>query len=136
MCLPISSVIVRTIVGQLLLDAGVHGLAHARRQVVPELRVLALHDPLDHVADVAARGRDDVLGDLLGVELLVEVAGVPSLAIPLSTAIEPIFAAREGTIPCQPRPPCMSPGICWILRGSTLASARRPGTLTPAKRTG
>ena len=42
--------------GELLLDPGVDRLAHPRRQVVPELGVLALHDPLDHVADV-------VLGD-------------------------------------------------------------------------
>ena len=37
--------------------------------------------------------------------------GVPILAIPLSTARLPIFAAREGTIPCQPIPPTITPGI-------------------------
>ncbi len=30
----------------------------------------------------------------------------------------------------------MTPGICWMRRGSTLASGARPGTLIPAKRTG
>ncbi len=83
MLVPISSVIVRTISRQLLLDAGVDGRAHARRQVVPELRVLALHDPLDHVVDVAAGRREDLLGDRLGVELLVEVAGAAELRDPL-----------------------------------------------------
>jgi hypothetical protein len=81
--------------------------------------------------DLAAGGLEDLCGDRLGVELAIEVA-----EIPLSTAIEPIFAAREGTIPCQPRPPWPRPGICWMRRGITLASGARPGTLTPAKRTG
>ena len=67
---------------QLLLDAGVDGGAHARRQVVPELRALALHDPLDHVVDLAAGGREDLLGDRLGVELAVEVAGAAELREP------------------------------------------------------
>ena len=45
--------------GSCSLDPLVDGLAHPRRQVVPELRVLAFHDPLDDVVDVAAgRGRD------------------------------------------------------------------------------
>ncbi len=37
--------------------------------------------------------------------------GVPSLAMPLSTARLPIFAARDGMMPCQPIPPTMIPGI-------------------------
>ena len=41
--------------------------------------------------------------------------GVPNLAMPTSTARLPIFAAREGTIPCQPIPPTMMPGIWRIL---------------------
>ena len=48
--------------------------------------------------------------------------GVPSLAIPTSTARLPIFAEREGTIPCQPIPPTISPGICCRRRGRNLAS--------------
>jgi hypothetical protein len=40
---------------------------------------------------------------------------VPSFAIPLSTARLPICAARGGTIPCQPMPPTMIPGI-WRSR--------------------
>jgi hypothetical protein len=86
--------------------------------------------------DLAAGRREDLLGDRLGVELAVEVAGAAELRDPLSTAIEPIFAAREGTIPCQPSPPCPSPGICWMRRGITLTSGAKPGTLIPAKRTG
>ena len=82
------------------------------------------------------RGDEDLLGDLLGLELLVEVAGLPTFAIPLSTAIEPIFAARDGMIPCQPTPPCITPGICWIRRGSTRASGRSPGTRTPLNSSG
>ena len=56
--------------------------------------------------------------------------------MPLSTAIEPIFAARDGMIPCQPMPPCMIPGISWTLRGRTPASVASPGTRTPLKRSG
>ena len=48
----------------------------------------------------------------------------------------PIFAAREGMIPCQPTPPTMIPGICWIRRGRICEMARRPGIRNPAKRTG
>jgi hypothetical protein len=103
---------------------------------MPELRALPLHDPLDHVVDLATGRLEDLLGDRLGVELAVEVAGAAELRESLSTAIEPIFAAREGTMPCQPRPPWPSPGICWMRRGITLARGARPGTLIPAKRTG
>ena len=48
----------------------------------------------------------------------------------------PIFAARAGTMPCQPMPPWRNPGTSWILRGSTRESWRMPGTVTPWKRTG
>ena len=48
----------------------------------------------------------------------------------------PIFAAREGMIPCQPRPPFMIPGICWTLRGSSLAGGARPGSGKPRNLTG
>jgi hypothetical protein len=41
--------------------------------------MLALHDPLDRIAHVAADAREDVLGHLLGVELLVEVARAADL---------------------------------------------------------
>jgi hypothetical protein len=54
----------------------------------------------------------------------------------LSTAIEPIFAARKGMIPCQPTPPCITPGICWIRRGSTWASDRSPGSRKPLNSSG
>ncbi len=54
----------------------------------------------------------------------------------LSTAIEPILAARAGTMPCHPMPPWRTPGTSWILRGSSVASSRKPGTVTPWKRTG
>ena len=47
--------------------------------------------------------------------------------MPLSTAMLPIFAAREGMIPCQPMPPIITPGICWIRRGKTLREARQAG---------
>jgi len=46
-----------------------------------------------------------------GPSCLKNSLGVPSLAIPLSTARLPIFAARDGTIPCHPMPPIISPGI-------------------------
>ena len=61
---------------------------------------------------------------------------LPILAIPLSTARLPILAAREGTIPCQPTPPCIIPGISWTLRGAMLTRVARPGTRHPRKRTG
>src|SRR5690349_11085090 len=48
----------------------------------------------------------------------------------------PILAARAGTIPCQPTPPCRKPGTSWSLRGSTRESCLRPGTLNPWNRTG
>ena len=48
----------------------------------------------------------------------------------------PILAARAGTMPCQPMPPCRTPGTSWILRGRTVASSFMPGTLTPWKRSG
>ena len=54
----------------------------------------------------------------------------------MSTAIDPIFAARAGMIPCHPRPPCITPGTSCSLRGSTEESSRRPGKVTPWKRTG
>ena len=78
---------------QLLLRPGRGPPRGPRRQVVPELRVLALHDPLDHVADVAAGGGEDVLGDRLGVELAVEVAG----------------RCRASRSPCRPRSSPSSP---------------------------
>ena len=46
-----------TISGSCSLDARVDGLADPRRQVVPELRVLALHDPLDHARGCRAGRR-------------------------------------------------------------------------------
>src|SRR5262249_36126513 len=55
-------------VRELLLDARVDRLAHARGQVTPQPRVLAPHDPLDHLADVAAGGGGHVLGDRLRSE--------------------------------------------------------------------
>ena len=48
----------------------------------------------------------------------------------------PIFAARAGTIPCQPIPPCMIPGTSWSLRGSSVESSYRPGTVRPWNWTG
>src|SRR2546430_1125511 len=39
----------------------------------------------------------------------------------------PIFAAREGMIPCQPTPPTMIPGICWIRRATGLRHSRPTG---------
>ena len=124
-------------VGQLLLDPLVDRLAHPRRQVVPQLRVLALHDPLDQVADVVARAwRGCARRSSRARAARRTRFGLPSLAIPLSTAIEPIFAAREGTIPCQPIPPCMTPGTCWILRGQQPGDRRRGRAPDARKRTG
>ena len=68
---------------QLLLHPLVDGLAEPRRQVVPHPRVLALHDPLDDVADVAAHALEHVLDDPLLVELLVEVGRRAELRDPL-----------------------------------------------------
>ena len=50
-----------------------------------------------------------------GSSSLKNSCGVPILEIPLSTARLPIFAARDGTIPCQPIPPTITPGICRSL---------------------
>jgi hypothetical protein len=44
-----------------------------------QLRILALHDPLDHQPDVTLGGGEDVLGDLLGLELLVDIGGAADL---------------------------------------------------------
>jgi hypothetical protein len=48
----------------------------------------------------------------------------------------PIFAAREGMIPCHPTPPFMIPGTCWTLRGSRRASGASPGSLKPLNSSG
>ena len=48
----------------------------------------------------------------------------------------PIFAAREGMIPCQPTPPTMIPGICWMRRGTIRARRASPGSRKPANLTG
>jgi hypothetical protein len=119
--------------GELFLHPLVDALPEPAREVAPEGRVLALHDPL-HVADVPSCRVEAVLGDLVRLELLVEVAGAAELGV--STAMLPIFAAREGMIPCQPTPPCITPGICWNLRGSSPARAFRPGKRNPLNRTG
>jgi hypothetical protein len=68
---------------QLLEHPVVDCLANPGRQVVPKLCVLALHDPVDDVTDVLAGDGDHVLGDRLGLELLVEVARRPELRDPL-----------------------------------------------------
>ena len=54
----------------------------------------------------------------------------------MSTAIEPILAARAGMIPCQPAPPCMTPGTSCSLWGRTDDSSRSPGIVRPWNRTG
>jgi hypothetical protein len=98
--------------------------------------VLAFHDPVDHWTDVVPRGGDDLLGDLLGVELLEEVLRRPDLGDPAVDRQAPIFAAREGTMPCQPIPPIISPGICWSLRGNISASCSSHRARQPLKWTG
>ncbi len=45
----------------------------------------------------------------------------------------PILAARAGTMPCQPTPPSIRPGISWTLRGMMPAISLRPGTRKPWK---
>jgi hypothetical protein len=97
---------------KLVLDTTANELADLLRQLMPELGLLTLHDPLDDLLDVTPRGADNLLGDLLGVELGEDLPGVPILEIPLSTARLPILAAREGTMPCQPIPPTITPGSC------------------------
>ena len=52
---------------------------------------------------------------------------MPSFAIPLSTAIEPIFAARDGMIPCQPTPPCIDARDLLELAREERANARQAG---------
>ena len=54
----------------------------------------------------------------------------------MSTAIDPILAARAGTMPCQPTRPSAQPGISWSLRGNIVARSARPGILRPWKDTG
>ena len=61
---------------------------------------------------------------------------MPSLAIALSTAIEPILAALAGTMPCQPSPPWGMPGTSWSLRGRMVPSSRSPGIRMPWNCTG
>lgn len=48
----------------------------------------------------------------------------------------PIFAARAGTIPCQPIPPCMIPETSWRRWGRRVDSSKSPGMRKPWKRTG
>ena len=83
MCAPISSVTARTMSGSCSWTRACTASRTRGGSVAPQLRVLALHDPLDEVADVAARGREDVLGDLVRLELLVEVRGAAELGDPL-----------------------------------------------------
>jgi hypothetical protein len=64
---------------QPLLHPRVHGRLQRRRQVLPQPRVLPFHDPLDHAADLDARGRRHVVGDLVRLELAVEVADAADL---------------------------------------------------------
>ncbi len=57
----------------LRLHAGDHDLPRTRRQVAPQRRVLAPHDLLDHGRHLRLEDLHDVLGDLVGLELLVEL---------------------------------------------------------------
>ncbi len=68
---------------ELLLHPLVDRLADPRGHVVPEPRVLAFHRPLDDLADVAPGALEDVLGDLLGLELVVELLRAAELGDPL-----------------------------------------------------
>ena len=85
--------------GQLLLDAGVDALADPRRQVAPQIRMLALHDPLDHVVHVAASRLEDVLGDPVGLELLVELRRAAELRDPLVDRDRPHLGGARGDDP-------------------------------------
>jgi hypothetical protein len=89
---------------QLLLHARVHALAHLRREVAPEIGVVALHDPLDRVAQLAARRLEDLLGDLLGLDLLVEVLGGADLGDPLVDRDRAHLrcARRHDPLPAEP----------------------------------
>ena len=113
---------------ELRLDPLDDGLAHRARQVAPQPRVLAAHHLVDELRDLGTEDGDDVLGDLVGLELLVELRrACPSFAIALSTAMLPILAARAGMIPCQPTPPWRMPGTSCSLRGSTRGELAHPG---------
>ena len=50
-------------------------VAHRAGQVAPQPRVLLAHHLVDERGDLGAEAGDDVLGDPLGLELLVEVRG-------------------------------------------------------------
>ena len=58
--------------------------------------MLALHDPLDDVADVIASRREDVLGDLLGLELVVELGRAAELGDPLVDGDRPHLRRPRG----------------------------------------
>ena len=46
---------------------------------MPQARLLALHDPVDDDRQVVPRRDDDLLGDLVGLELVEELLGAPDL---------------------------------------------------------
>ena len=73
MCWPISWVMLRTTVGSCASTLAIDRLLAPGREVAPQPRVLAAHDLVDQLRQVRAEHVDDVLGDLLGLELLVEV---------------------------------------------------------------
>ena len=73
MCSPISSVTVCTTPGSWACTLATTALRARERQVAPERRVLPLHDLLDHPRHLRFEDLHDVLGDLVRLELLVEL---------------------------------------------------------------
>ena len=87
---------------QLRVDAGVDGGADRWRRVSPQLRVLAAQDPLDQLVHLVGGGREDVLGDLVGVEPLVELGGAPQPRDALVDGDGPHLRRTRGDDPLPP----------------------------------
>ena len=95
------------------------------------------HDLVDDLGQLGLEDGDDVLGDLVGLELLVELrAACRAWRSPCRRRSSPSWPRGRARCPasrCRPAGCRGPPGSCAAAR---VASSRRPGTWTPWNRTG